>query len=203
MASAQSSTDQPSNGAASSGGTSGLESADIKAIMEAQELLKSMKMARLHVSSEVNETLPSESIRQAIESIKRVSVGEMGLLDGGATACMSTAKPHERTLNYPTVKVSLALGEDHLMISPEATLLSVERVFPIVSYTALRKLGYRIKCDEDVFEVVHKENGPLEIDTSTGCPEVPRKVAENLIEQYEALVRHPQSGTSQNSGHIS
>ena len=76
------------------------------------------------------------------------------------------------------------------MISREGTLLSVERVSPIVSYTALRKLGYRIVCDEAVFEVVHKENGPLEIDTSHGCPEVPRKVAEDLIEQYEALVRH-------------
>ena len=75
------------------------------------------------------------------------------------------------------------------MISPEGTLLPVERVSPIVSYTALRKLGYRILFDEDVFEVVHKENGPLEIDTSTGCPEVPREVAEDLISQYEALVR--------------
>ena len=85
----------------------------------------------------------------------------MGLLDGGATACMRTAKPHERNLNYPTVKVSLASGEGHLMISPEGTLLSVGRVSPIVSYTALRKLGYRKICDEDVFEVVRKENGPL------------------------------------------
>ena len=68
-----------------------------------------MKMARLRVSSEVNETSPSESIRQAIEIIKRVSVGEMGLLDGGATACVRTSVPHERTLKYPTVKVSLAL----------------------------------------------------------------------------------------------
>ena len=147
-------------------------------------------MARLRVSTEVSETSPSESIRQAIESTKRVSVGEMGLLDGGVTACMKTAKRHERTLNYPTVKVSLALGESHLMISPEGTLLSVERVSPIVSYTALRKLGFRIICDGDVFEVVHKENGPLEIDTSSGCPEVPRQVAEDLIEKYEALVRH-------------
>ena len=40
VASAQSSTDQPSNGAASSGGTSGLENVDIKAIMEVQEFLK-------------------------------------------------------------------------------------------------------------------------------------------------------------------
>ena len=113
----------------------------------------------------------------------------MGPLDGGATAYMRRAEPHERNLNYPTVKVSLASGEGHLMISPEGTLLSVGRVSPIVSYTALRKRGERKKCDEDVFEVVCKENGPLEIDTSTGCPEVPRKVAEDLIDQYEALVR--------------
>ena len=76
------------------------------------------------------------------------------------------------------------------MISPEGTLLSLERVSPIVSYTALRKLGYRIIRNEDAFEVIHKENGPLEIDTPTGCPEVAQEVAEDLIEQYEALVRH-------------
>ena len=102
---------------------------------------------------------------------------------------MRTAKPHECDLNYPAGKVSLAVGEGQLMISPEGTLLSVERVSPTVSYTALRKLGYRIFCDEDVFEVVHKENCPLLINTSTGCPEVPRAVAEDLIDQYEALVR--------------
>ena len=184
---AQPSTDQPSSGTASSGGTGGLDQADVKATREVAELLKSMK--RLHVSGEVNETSSHESIKQAIESIRRVSVREMGLLDGGATACTRTAKPHECDMNYPTVKVSLAAGEGQLMISPEGTLLSVERASPTVSYTAHRKLGYRIFCDEDVFEVVHKETGPLLIDTSTGCPEVPRAVAEDLIDQYEALVR--------------
>ena len=133
-------------------------------------------MKRLHVSGEVTETSSHESIKPAIESIRRVFVGEMRLLDGGATACMRTAKPHECDMNYPTVKVSLAVGEGQLMISPEGTLLSVERVSPILSDTALRKLGYRIFRDEDVFEVVHKENGQLVIDTSTGCPEVPKSV---------------------------
>ena len=118
--------------AASSGGTSGLEGVDIKAIREVQELHKSMKMARLHVSAEVDECSPGESIRQAVESIRKVSVGEVGLLDGGATACVRTAKDHERNMNYLTIQVS------------QGTLLSIERVSPRVSYTALRKLGYRI-----------------------------------------------------------
>ena len=133
---------------------------------------------------------PGESRRQAVESIRKVATGEMGLLDGGATACTRTAKDHERNLSYPTVKASLALGESRLMISPEGTLLSVERASPIVSYTALHKLGYRIICDEDIVEVVHQEDCPLDIDMSTGCPEVPREVAEELIERREALVRH-------------
>ncbi|CAE7447999.1 unnamed protein product [Symbiodinium pilosum] len=38
--------------------------------------------------------------------------------------------------------------------------------------------------------VIHKEDGPLEIDTSTACPEVSREAAEGLIERYAALVRH-------------
>ena len=93
--------------AASSGGTGGLEGVDIKAVREVQEIRKSMKMARLRVSTEVDKCSPGESIRQAVESIRKVSVGEMGLLDGGATACVRTAKDHERNMIFPTVKVSL------------------------------------------------------------------------------------------------
>ena len=147
--SSSSSADPSGGGATSSGGASGADVLDIKAMKEVQELLKSMKLARLHVSFNLGDSAPGESVRQVVESIRRVAVGEMGLLDGGATACMRMAKAHERNLNYPTVKVSLALGESHLMMSPEGTLLSVEKVSPIVSYTALRKLGYRILCDED------------------------------------------------------
>ena len=55
VANPQSSAEQSSSGAASSGGTSGLEGVDIKAIREVQELSKSMKMARLRVSAEVDE----------------------------------------------------------------------------------------------------------------------------------------------------
>ena len=124
----------------------------------------------------------------------------MGLLDGGATACMRTAKPHECTLDYPAVKVSLAVGEGQLMISPEGTLLSIERISSIESYTALRKLGYRILCDKDILEVVHKENDPEEIDISTGCPEVPRAVAEDLIGQYECSGASVKDITRKGSG---
>ena len=109
----------------------------------------------------------------------------MGLLDGGAIACMRTAKPHEYTLDYPAVKVSLAVGEGQLMISPEDILLSIERISPIESYTILHKMGYRILCDKNIFEKIYKENGPEEIDISIGCPEVPRAEAEDLIDQYE------------------
>ena len=59
--------------------------------------------------------------------------------------------------------------------------LSGENISPILSCTALSKLGDRILCSEDAFAVVHKENGPLEIDTSTGCPEVPRKWRKVLL----------------------
>ena len=67
-----------------------------------------MRVARLHVDTSLESCPPGESIRQEFESIRKVAVSEMGLLDGGATACMRTAKAHERNLNYPTVKMSLA-----------------------------------------------------------------------------------------------
>ena len=40
-----------------------------------------------------------------------------------------------------------------------------------------------------LLDVIHKENGPLEIDASTGCPEVQRELAESLIEHHRKLAQ--------------
>ena len=159
--SASSSTDARGSASTSSGGTGGAEALHahaIKAVKEVHDLLKSTRVSRLQVDASLEDSLSGDSTRQAFESIRKGAVGEMGLLDGGATACMSTAKVHEHNFNYPIVNVSLALGEGHLMISPKGTLLSVEKLSPIVSHTALRKLG--VPFAMRISSRLLKENGP-------------------------------------------
>ena len=58
---AQSSADQPSSGAAKSGGTGGLDNIDSKALREVAELLKSVK--RLHINDEMTEISSQDSTK--------------------------------------------------------------------------------------------------------------------------------------------
>ena len=74
------SANPPNNGADSSGGTSGTDVLDIKAMKEAHELLKSMKLPKLHVNANLEDCSPGESVRQTVESIGSVAVGEWDFL---------------------------------------------------------------------------------------------------------------------------
>ena len=112
--SSSSSADPPDTQSTGSGGTGGvgeLDADSIKAVKEVHDLLRSMRAARVQADTSLEGCPSGESIRQAFESIRKVALGEIGLLDGGATACMRTAKVHERNLKRPAVKVSLAVGE--------------------------------------------------------------------------------------------
>ena len=59
---------------------------------------------------------------------------------------------------------------------------------PIVSVTALLKLGYSITWTNQHCDISQPLRGRLEVDTSSGCPEVSASTALNLIRDYETLV---------------
>ena len=99
-------------------------------MMSVVSLLQSMRIARLdHV--------------RAVTQIQDLGEGRRrrGLIDGGATACLRTAKASERSL--PTLTVELACGSCNLHINSAGTLLSPHPVTPVVSVAALLVLGYR------------------------------------------------------------
>ncbi|CAE7222563.1 RE1 [Symbiodinium sp. CCMP2592] len=110
-----------------------------------------------------------------------------GLIDGGATACLRVALDHE--VGLPQVVVKLACGETSLCVNPQGTLLSKVYVSPILSVRALLSLGYRIEWDSAKCRIYHAVKGDLDIDVSSGCPEVTEAKALELISQYEDLVR--------------
>ena len=119
------------------------------AIKEATQLLQSMKISRL------------ENIR-AVTQIKDLGEGRRrkGLIDGGATACLRTAKSSERCL--PTLNVELALLE----------------------------LGFRIDWSKENSIVTHHTRGQLLVDATSGCPEIEYETALQLISEYEEHVKN-------------
>ena len=116
--------------------------------------------------------------------------GTRGLIDGGATACLRTAERNE--LELPKVPLQLAADKCRLHVNHAGTLLSPEPVAPIVSFSALLRLGYSMKWSERTCEIAHPKHGKLEVDTSSGCPEVSTDVALELIRSYKSLVGRKQ-----------
>ena len=146
------------------------------AIKEATQLLQSMRISKLeHV--------------QAVTQLKDLGEGRRrkGLIDGGATACLRTAKASERSL--PTLNVELACGSCTLHINQAGTLLSPNPVTPIVSVAALLELGFRIDWSKESCVVNHNTKGQLLVDATSGCPEIEFETALQLIAEYEEHVK--------------
>eukprot|EP00439_Symbiodinium_sp_Y106_P051639 s373_g6.t2 len=130
---------------------------------------------------------PPVNLRTASEVLNRTEVAaRKGLIDGAATACLRTANEAERQL--PLIPVKLACGSCNMHINACGTLLSEVPVSPILSVKALLKLGYRLDWNASRCKVYHPKFGELEVDTSTGCPEVDESATLSLIDQYELYV---------------
>ena len=146
------------------------------AIREAAQILQSLRLASVQVN-----------LRTASEVLNRTEVAaRKGLIDGAATACLRTANEAERQL--PLIPVKLACGSCNMHINACGTLLSEVPVSPILSVKALLKLGYRLDWNASRCKVYHPKFGELEVDTSTGCPEVDESATLSLIDQYELYV---------------
>ena len=147
------------------------------AIKEATKLLQSMRLAKVGVHLEAAMQINDLSHRGRC----------CGLIDGGATACLRTAKSHE--LQLPTLDVELAFGKCKLHVNQAGTLLSPTPVNPIVSVAALLELGFEVDWSRESCAITHPARSALWVDASSGCPEVPVSTALQLITEYEELVK--------------
>ncbi|CAE7275199.1 RE1 [Symbiodinium sp. CCMP2456] len=93
---------------------------------------------------------------------------------------------HEQDM--PVVDVKLAFGGCQLLVNPQGTLLSKTHVSPILSVRALLALGFKIEWDSLKCRIWHPNRGELDLDSSSGCPEVSEQEALALIKEYESLV---------------
>ena len=102
-----------------------------------------------------------KSLRPSVKmvSLSKASTGELttGLLDGGATNALRQGGPEE-IAKAMEVSVELAAGSVKLFQCLETgTLLSPERVEPIVPLRGLVSLGYRIRWDERGCLIFHPQ----------------------------------------------
>ena len=130
------------------------------------------------------------SLRAAVKvcSIKRISGDEeeVVLLDGGATHCLRSCESDAEWAAAKDIKVSLAEGETLMKQLPDAkTLLTKERVQPIVPVSMVTMLGYKINWTSDGCTMHHPEKGGLPITLVQGCPTVPSKVGRVLMKEIE------------------
>ena len=142
-------------------------------LKDCADLLKSMKVKRMFVRG------------------VKASGGGKGLLDGGATSCLRQGTPEERA-GLPQKCVDLAVGQATLYIKETGVLLTAEPIAPIVSKNALVKwLGCEVRWTKaEGCTVYHPKRGWLDIDMSSGCPEVSESLALQLIEEIERAVQH-------------
>ena len=130
------------------------------------------------------------SLRAAVKmcSIKRLSKDEeeVVLLDGGATHCLRTCESELEWSSAKDIKVSLAEGETTMKQLPDArTLITKERVQPIVPVSMVAVLGYKITWNSDGCTIQHPERGTLPVTLVQGCPTVPSKVGRMLMREVE------------------
>ena len=173
-------------------------------IAEATKLLKGFRIAAARV-------VESSSSGEALEGVTKEESGELpnqggkedepfyltkviqdphkharGLLDGGATNSLRTARNAEELRNCTRTQVSLALGHAELFLTPVGTLLSSEPVSPIAPLGVLvAELGCRVCWEGETCVVNHPKRGRLPVVMINRCPELCSKITEELISEIE------------------
>ncbi|CAK9077059.1 unnamed protein product [Durusdinium trenchii] len=143
--------------------------------------------------SEVVERLQQQlnALKQKTFKLRRLKKGErQGLLDSGATHPLRPVKKGEDVESYKRVQVALADGQvTNLPISPGGAMVSVDAdIEPIIPMGLLtEKLGCSVIWSRSQLRVVHPLRGELPVEDQDGCPQLPRQVALDLIEELEKV----------------
>ncbi|CAE6952681.1 RE1 [Symbiodinium sp. CCMP2592] len=169
------------NASSSSGG------ADPK-VAKAAEASSQDLLAEAEGTPEQNEGSSSEVLESfyLTKVVKDPPKGARGLLDGGATNSLRTAKSQREIDQCTVTQVSLALGHADLLLTPVGTLVSSEPVAPIVPMGVLAaELGCKISWEGELCQVIHPKRGKLPIVMVNRCPELCAKFTEELIAEIE------------------
>ena len=185
-------------------GDGGDDQPSIKDLLkEANEMLKGMNGSPTassaspssrgsdHERNEVVEKLQQQlnALKQKTFRLRRMKKGaQEGLLDSGATHPLRPTKKGEDCTEYQKVQVALANGQVvSLPISPGGAMVSQdEDIEPIIPMGLLtERLGCTVQWAKGQLSVCHPSRGQLPVCDRDGCPQLPRKLALQLIEELE------------------
>ena len=125
------------------------------------------------------------------------------LLDGGATHCLRQCENEIEWSKGVEVSVSLAQGDVWMRQDPSTTtLLTKERVQPIVPLSKVAALGFRVQWDSTECRIHHPQHGSLEVIMEQGCPTVDLKVGKWLMSEVEEHQRSVRSMKAVLSGAV-
>ncbi|OLQ03927.1 Copia protein [Symbiodinium microadriaticum] len=111
-----------------------------------------------------------------------------GLIDGGATCCLRSAKNTFEWNEATPTSIRLAVGEVTARVSPAGTLLLPpgSACDPIVALHELIRIGYRMTfLSVNKMRIWRPGQPDLPLDCSTGCPEITPHEANRLITEIE------------------
>ncbi len=111
-----------------------------------------------------------------------------GLIDSGATNPLRGRKKDERLEDLQEVWVTLATGEKVAMRMTKSGVMvhEDEHVEPIIPMgLATEELGYEIVVKEGKCRMFHPVRGEVAVEMKNGCPQVSKKIALKMIEEYE------------------
>ena len=132
-----------------------------------------------------------KSLRPSIKALNMRSVNPKdgvgrALLDGGATHVLRPACSKEEFEKAIPIKVELAAGVTTLrQVEATGTLLTDFDTQIIVPLGKVVRLGYKVKWENDSFELWDPSGKRVEVLLEAGCPTVELKVAKALIGELE------------------
>ena len=166
------------------------ESASQELLTEATKLLKGFRIAAARVEGsgedEDSESQGSSESYFLTKVVQDPPKKARGLLDGGATNALRTAKDPKELQCCTLTRVSLALGHASLHLTPVGTLISAEPVAPIVPMGVLAaELKCKVAWEGETCQVVHPVRGKLPVVMINRCPELDAEITEELIREIE------------------
>ena len=119
--------------------------------------------------------------------INQINYGsQQGLVDSGATHPLRPMRLGESKNDYKKVSVTLANGESTaLQVTPGGVMVSERKdVEPIIPMGMLvQKLGCRVDWNQGTLQIHHPDRGLLPVQPQEGCPQIPRALALELIDE--------------------
>ena len=130
-------------------------------------------------------------LKLKVFKVNQISFGQhQGLVDSGATHPLRPLRLGETDNSYRKVSVTMANGEvTTLQLTPGGVMVSgrqdIEPILPMGHL--VKKLGCEVSWKGDGINIRHPMRGLLPVQNQNGCPQLPRGLALELIEELEAM----------------